>query len=415
MEEGPAAPPDLSADSNSPVTYLLNNSIAQNAHLGAHFRPDEETMGNVAESFNRSPIAFVLSLSVDTPVAAVGREDAPTFDVQSADASTLVQYERLVFDIDLSTPEVVQHARQVLSAIPLQQRPRLIFAAERGSRRHQQTVQANALGASTVVARPASMAAIRALDGIPEPPARPAPSPWLESASITAGVRMLEASFAALATGAPLDVDQAASASRELLSGLGQENLHVWLEAVRSHHSGTFQHCLLVTGAAAAFANHAGLSERDRMQVTMAALLHDIGKAEIPNSILDKPGRLTDEEFAIIRRHPKVGADYLKRQKGVPAAVLDAVLQHHEYLDGSGYPSGLSGDRISPLARTLTVCDVYGAMVEERSYKPAKTQAEALYVLISMAQAGKVDLRLVRTLADALGTVLPRRETVSAA
>ena len=138
-----------------------------------------------------------------------------------------------------------------------------------------------------------------------------------------------------------------------------------------------------------------------------------MAKAEIPNSILDKPAALTVDEFATIRTHPGIGADYLKRQQNVPTAVVEAVLQHHEYLDGSGYPHGLRGDAISPLARTLTVCDVYGALVEHRSYKPAKPPAEALYVLISMAQAGKLDFRIVRTFADAIGTVLPQPEATS--
>ena len=182
---------------------------------------------------------------------------------------------------------------------------------------------------------------------------------------------------------------------------------------MRSHHSGTFQHCLLVTGAAAAFANHARMSEQARVNFTMAALLHDIGKAEIPNSILDKPAALTPDEFAEIRKHPGIGADYLQRQPSVPAPVVEAVLQHHEYLDGSGYPYGIRGDAVSPLAHTLTVCDVYGALVEHRSYEPAKPPAEALYVLISMAQAGKLDFRIVRTFAEAIGTVPPRTEAAS--
>lgn len=369
-------------------------------------------MGDVTESSGgRAPIAFVLSLPIDTPAGAAGRESVPDFDVETADAAILGHYEALVLDIDLSSPQVVQHTRQLLSRLP--HRPRLIFAVERGARRHLHTIQANALGANALVAHPASMAAIRALDGT----SAPIKSPSLtrsERPSIAAGVRMLEVSFAAIASGAPLDVDQAADASRQLLSGLGQEDLTSWLDVVRQHHTGTFQHCLLVTGATAALANHARLPERERMLLTMAALIHDIGKAEIPNSILDKPSKLTEEEFAVIRRHPRIGADYLKRQQGVPALVIDAVLQHHEYLDGSGYPSGLKANAITPLARILTVCDVYGALVEERSYKPAKSPAEALYVLISMAQAGKVDFRLVRTLADAIGTVLPQREAAMA-
>lgn len=355
-------------------------------------------------------VAFVLSSHIDTPAASVLREGRAAFDDRRVTPANLTAYAALVFDIDLVDPATVLRVRQLIAA--LHQRPRLVFAVDRGSRRHQQTVQANALGAKGVIARPAGLAAFLALDSAE--PAAPllssSQSATTEHPSVQAGARALNAAFSALATGAQLDVDEAMDASRQLLSGVGQEGLHGWLETVRSHHSGTFQHCLLVTGAAAAFASHTRMPEQARVDFTMAALLHDIGKAENPNSILDKPTSLTPEEFTLVKKHPGIGAEYLRRQKNVPAAVIDAVGQHHEYLDGSGYPLGLRGDRVSGLARILTVCDIYGALIEQRSYKPAKSPAEALYVLISMAQSGKVDFRIVRTFADAIGTVLPQAE-----
>ena len=359
---------------------------------------------------NVASVGSVLSPHTDTPVGAAGRE-APAFDERTVDVAEVARFATLVFDIDLADPDTIKRARHLLAGLP--QHPRLVFAVDRGPRRHQQTVQANALGAEFVLPRPVGLAAILALGQPPAAaprshgPAAPVPT---GNASVDAGARMLGASFAALAAGAPLDVNEAVDASHQLLSGVGQEGLHSWLEVVRSHHSGTFQHCLLVTGAAAAYANHVSMPEQMRVDFTMAALLHDIGKAEIPNSILDKPAALTPEEFATIRKHPGIGADYLKRQPSVPPRVVEAVLQHHEYLDGSGYPYGIRGDAVSPLARTLTVCDVYGALVEHRSYKPAKPPAEALYVLISMAQQGKLDFRIVRGFADAIGTVLPQGE-----
>jgi putative nucleotidyltransferase with HDIG domain len=357
---------------------------------------------------NVASVGFVLSTHIDTPVSAGGRE-AATFDERSVDVAEIVRFATLVFDIDLADADTIKRARHLLAGLPRQ--PRLVFAVDRGPRRHQQTVQANALGAEFVLPRPVGLAAVLALGQAPvavprsHSPAGPSPT---GNPSVDAGARMLGASFAALAAGAPLDVNEAVDASRQLLSGVGQEGLHSWLEVVRSHHSGTFQHCLLVTGAAAAYANHTQMPEQMRVDFTMAALLHDIGKAEIPNSILDKPAALTPEEFATIRKHPGIGADYLKRQTSVPPRVVEAVLQHHEYLDGSGYPNGIRGDSVSPMARILTVCDVYGALVEHRSYKPAKPPAEALYVLISMAQQGKLDFRIVRRFADAIGTVLPQ-------
>ena len=176
---------------------------------------------------------------------------------------------------------------------------------------------------------------------------------------------------------------------------------------MRAHHAGTFQHCLLVTGAVVAYVNHADVSPEARTELALSALLHDIGKAEIPNAILDKPSALTPAEFAIVQRHPRIGADYLRQHTGLSASIIEPVLHHHEFLDGSGYPDRLKGAEISPATRIMTVCDIYGALVEARAYKSANTPAEALYVLIGMAQKGKVDFAVVRRLAAALGVALP--------
>jgi HD-GYP domain-containing protein (c-di-GMP phosphodiesterase class II) len=138
------------------------------------------------------------------------------------------------------------------------------------------------------------------------------------------------------------------------------------------------------------------MSRRDAVTLTTAGPLHDIGKAAVPVEILDKPGRLTEPEFEIIRCHPSRGHAYLKRQGGLGSEVLAAVRSRHEYLDGSGYPDGLSGSAIGDITRILTICDVYGAMIERRSYKPPMASADALAVLDEMAAAGKLERPLVR-------------------
>ncbi|RYE09445.1 MAG: HD domain-containing protein [Hyphomicrobiales bacterium] len=353
---------------------------------------------------------LVLSAQYDTPANTVLRGGHASTALDALTSDDLAAHDLILFDIDLADVTAVgqvRAARGRLKAPPLS-----VFAVDRGRNHHLNVTQANALGARAVVTRPYGQAeldaALAALDVTPVfVPPRPATAARPPSPSVEAARRILGASFAALSTGAPLDCDQAAAASRELFLGIGQEGLHGWLDTVRVHHSGTFQHCLLVTGAAVAFAREAGLSEEDRTTLTMAALLHDIGKAQIPNSLLDKPGKLTADEFAVIRRHSRIGAEYLIHQHGLSPAIIDAVLHHHEYLDGSGYPDGLKANRISRMARILTVCDVYGALVEQRSYKEAKSPADALYVLIGMAQQGKVDYGILRTLAAALGSKLP--------
>jgi len=111
--------------------------------------------------------------------------------------------------------------------------------------------------------------------------------------------------------------------------------------------------------------------------IRTAALVHDIGKMNVPAEILSKPGTLTDVEFGLIKSHSQVGYDILSRTQ-LPEPVAEVVLQHHERLDGSGYPRGLTGDDILPEAQVLSVADVVEAMSSHRPYRPALGLQEAL-------------------------------------
>ena len=112
-----------------------------------------------------------------------------------------------------------------------------------------------------------------------------------------------------------------------------------------------------------------------------AGLLHDIGKLAVPSAILQKPGRLDDDEFAEIKRHPQSGVSLLRDLGGFPDEVRALVGQHHERLDGGGYPSGLVGAEIAIGPRILAVCDVYDALVSDRVYRDAWTAERALELL----------------------------------
>ncbi|TNF55821.1 HD domain-containing protein [bacterium] len=127
-------------------------------------------------------------------------------------------------------------------------------------------------------------------------------------------------------------------------------------------------HSVNVTTYAVAIAESMGLSEEDIFILRTAALLHDIGKIGTYDKILDKEGKLTDEEFALIRQHPKQGVKILEPIKGLES-VLPVIRHHHERLDGRGYPDGLKGEEISLLARILCVADSYDAMLTSRPYR----------------------------------------------
>jgi len=186
----------------------------------------------------------------------------------------------------------------------------------------------------------------------------------------------------------------------QLLNALLEGGLIHWLDTVWRHDHITFQHCLLVAGLAAHFAQQLGMSTPDRQRLTRAALLHDIGKARIPAAILNKPGRLTPEESDVMRTHAPIGHDLLAASGCRDAITLQVVRHHHEMLDGTGYPDGLSGAAIADPIRLLTICDIYAALIERRSYKPPLPSAEAMRILAGMT--GKLDMRLVEAFGRAV-------------
>lgn len=139
----------------------------------------------------------------------------------------------------------------------------------------------------------------------------------------------------------------------------------------------TSQHIVRVQHFAVAIAQQMQLPASDFEAVRTGALLHDIGKLGIPDTVLLKPGRLTDEEFAVIKRHPDIGAQILGPVQ-FPWPVLEVVRHHHERWDGSGYPCGLSGREIPITARILSVADVYDALTSDRSYRKAWSHEAAM-------------------------------------
>lgn len=144
----------------------------------------------------------------------------------------------------------------------------------------------------------------------------------------------------------------------------------------------THLHSVAVCALMINLANHMGLSAAERQQAGMAGLLHDVGKVAIPLEILNKPGALTDEEFAIVRNHPVASREMLDTA-GVDGAVREACLYHHEKFDGSGYPKRLAGAMIPVLGRMCAICDVYDAITSNRPYKEGWDPGESISRMLS--------------------------------
>lgn len=140
----------------------------------------------------------------------------------------------------------------------------------------------------------------------------------------------------------------------------------------------TYLHSVAVCALMINFARQLNKPETEVQQLGVAGLLHDVGKMAIPPDILNKAGRLTDEEFAAVKAHPRHGHELLKMSGNVPDVALDVALHHHEKVDGSGYPFGLRSAELSVAARMGAICDIYDALTSHRCYKPAWTPSEAI-------------------------------------
>ena len=170
---------------------------------------------------------------------------------------------------------------------------------------------------------------------------------------------------------------------RDLVSEMSlslSRNPHALISVARikSKDEYTYLHSVAVAALMVGMARLLKMPEDQVMEAGMAGLLHDMGKAVMPEAVLNKPGKLTDEEFAIMRSHPVEGHKLLLDWDGVPDAVLDVCLHHHEKVDGTGYPERLAGENISLLARMGAICDVYDAITSNRPYKAGWDPAESL-------------------------------------
>ncbi len=333
----------------------------------------------------------------DTPgkSATIRRQLDGIFDLQFLDSDRVNGVEPpryLLVDIDFGNSRRALQVKQWLERKP--KRGKVIFVVDRAS--HLQLVQATALGATGVLNRPVERdALIESVLGDIGSLSADGPNDAVKaSPGVGEALSGLRSIFESACEGRPIDTAAINSTGEAVIRRMAAHGLGSWLDTVRRHHSQTYQHCLIVTGVTVAFAQHLGLSRSDQLRLSFAAMLHDIGKARIPIAVLEKPSSLTGEERAVMCRHPEYGLDALKTSPGLNAELLDVVVHHHEYLDGSGYPHGLRGREISDPVRIMTICDVFGALLERRSYKPPLASDVAYQALVDMGD--KLDKDLVR-------------------
>ncbi len=173
------------------------------------------------------------------------------------------------------------------------------------------------------------------------------------------------------------------------------------LTKIREKDDYLLEHSLNVAILLANFANYLGMSEDEVQDLSYAGFLHDLGKIKIPDEILHKPGRLTDSEMEVMKGHVKYGVDYLKSTEIAPP-LIQAISEHHERLDGLGYPAGTKGDDISQAGRMLAIADMYDALTADRVYKSGMSSQRAFSILMSDAPT-RLDQSLVQQFIKCLG------------
>jgi len=175
---------------------------------------------------------------------------------------------------------------------------------------------------------------------------------------------------------------------------LSDDKAFASLVKMSSYDYYTYTHSVNVVVYSLGLGRRLGLSGQDLKNLGYGAALHDIGKSKIPSEIINKPGKLTDEEFDIIRKHPPLGEEHLKNLGEMNRDILDAVNHHHEKMDGSGYPHKLHGDKVPLFARIVAIADVFDALNSKRSYKEAMSSFETLQFM-KLNMSDHIDLKLL--------------------
>lgn len=174
------------------------------------------------------------------------------------------------------------------------------------------------------------------------------------------------------------------------------------LSRLKTKDDYTYMHSIAVCALMIALGKQLGLAGAELKDAGLAGLLHDVGKMQIPEDVLNKPGKLTDEEFDIVKQHPRKGWELLQGSPDITAVALDVCLHHHERVDGTGYPERISGDSLTIFARMGAVCDVYDALTSNRCYKHGWEPAETIRKMAEWRN-GHFDERIFQAFVKTIG------------
>lgn len=187
-----------------------------------------------------------------------------------------------------------------------------------------------------------------------------------------------------VSSGGKIDMKSVEKVTSDILDNiLGDDEAALNLLNIQDFDDYTYTHSVNVAAISLLIGSKMGLSKKDILTLGQGALMHDLGKIKTPLSILNKAGKLTDEEFIIMKKHAIQTHEILTDNHGMSAEIINAAGQHHEKFDGGGYPFGYEGENINYLARIISIADVYDALTTSRVYRKAMLPAEAVKIIIA--------------------------------
>jgi len=237
--------------------------------------------------------------------------------------------------------------------------------------------------------------------------------PPLQRQALTDTLHLFNGISDVITAGAPLPYQMVNDACTPLVEAIASDDYRGVLQGVRNHDNYSYAHSVRVATYLALFGFNLHLSKEEQALLACGGLLHDVGKMSIPHEVLNKPGRLDQAEMQVMRSHVTSSIAYLARCSDLPKGVVTIAAQHHEKLDGSGYPLGLSGNQLNRLARIASIVDVFSALTDRRVYKPEMDAETALKLMVEQ-MGSHLDLALLGLFRQMLLDATPELAVVAA-
>jgi HD-GYP domain-containing protein (c-di-GMP phosphodiesterase class II) len=204
--------------------------------------------------------------------------------------------------------------------------------------------------------------------------------------------RTVDNIIADVKSGNTIDLNKAKKTVDNMIDSIARNpDAFTWLTKLKDKDSYTYRHSMDVSILAVTLGRHLGLSKNELKELAIGSLLFDIGKIKIPANVLNKPGRLTEEEFELVRKHVDFSVEIMQKIKGMPARAIEIARFHHERHNGKGYPQGLQGTEIPVFARIAAIVDCYDAITSDRTYSRAISSHDAIKQLYEW---GNIDFQI---------------------